>query len=72
MLPLVAVMYLTISGGAYGIEDAVRTGGLRVTLTQPSGVGDGFQFRVEASVEQHEKAESGGLDCSAVTGPAIG
>jgi amino acid transporter len=32
LLPLVAVMYLTISGGAYGLEDAVRTAGARLTL----------------------------------------
>ncbi len=32
LLPLIAVMYLTISGGAYGIEDAVATGGARLTL----------------------------------------
>ncbi|HEY2105319.1 MAG TPA: APC family permease [Candidatus Binataceae bacterium] len=31
-LPLIAVMYLTISGGAYGIEDAVAAGGPRMTL----------------------------------------
>jgi amino acid transporter len=32
LLPLIAVMYLTISGGAYGIEDAVAVGGPRLTL----------------------------------------
>jgi len=32
LLPLIAVMYLTISGGAYGIEDAVAAGGPRLTL----------------------------------------
>ncbi|HKD68474.1 MAG TPA: APC family permease [Candidatus Binataceae bacterium] len=32
LLPLIAVMYLTISGGAYGIEDAVAAGGARMTL----------------------------------------
>jgi amino acid transporter len=32
LLPLIAVMYLTISGGAYGIEDAVATAGARLTL----------------------------------------
>jgi amino acid transporter len=32
LLPLIAVMYLTISGGAYGIEDAVAAGGPRMTL----------------------------------------
>ena len=31
-LPLIAVMYLTISGGAYGIEDAVAAGGPGMTL----------------------------------------
>jgi amino acid transporter len=32
LLALVAVMYLAISGGAYGIEEAVRWGGIRLTL----------------------------------------
>jgi amino acid transporter len=32
LLSLIAVMYLTISGGAYGIEDAVAAGGARLTL----------------------------------------
>ncbi len=32
LLPLMAVMYLTISGGAYGIEDAVAASGPRLTL----------------------------------------
>jgi amino acid transporter len=32
LLPLIAVMYLTISGGAYGIEDAVAAGGPGMTL----------------------------------------
>jgi amino acid transporter len=32
LLPLITVMYLTISGGAYGIEDAVAAGGARMTL----------------------------------------
>jgi amino acid transporter len=32
LLSLTAVMYLTISGGAYGIEDAVAAGGPRMTL----------------------------------------
>ncbi len=32
LLPLIAVMYLTISGGAYGIEDAVAAGGPALTL----------------------------------------
>lgn len=32
LMALIAVMYLTISGGAYGIEDAVAAGGARLTL----------------------------------------
>jgi amino acid transporter len=32
LLPLVAVMYLVVSGGAYGLEDAVRIAGARITL----------------------------------------
>ncbi len=32
LLPLIAVMYLTISGGAYGVEDAIAAGGARITL----------------------------------------
>src|SRR5277367_525802 len=32
LLPLVCLMYLTVSGGAYGVEDAVRLAGPRLTL----------------------------------------
>jgi amino acid transporter len=32
LLPLVCVMYLVVSGGAYGLEDAVRMAGPRLTL----------------------------------------
>jgi amino acid transporter len=32
LLPLVCVMYLVVSGGAYGLEDAVRIAGPRLTL----------------------------------------
>src|SRR5437588_11956280 len=32
LLGVVAVMYLTISGGAYGLEDAVRISGARMTM----------------------------------------
>jgi len=32
LLPLVCLMYLTVSGGAYGIEDTVRLAGPRLTL----------------------------------------
>ncbi len=32
LLPLVSVMYLVISGGAYGLEDAVRLAGPKLTL----------------------------------------
>ncbi len=32
LLPLIAVIYLVVSGGAYGLEDAVRLAGPRLTL----------------------------------------
>ena len=32
LIPLVCVMYLVVSGGAYGLEDAVRMAGPRLTL----------------------------------------
>ena len=32
LLPLVCVMYLVVSGGAYGLEDAVHMAGPRLTL----------------------------------------
>jgi amino acid transporter len=32
LLPLVCVMYLVVSGGAYGLEDAVRLAGPRLTI----------------------------------------
>src|SRR5208282_6016477 len=32
LIPLVCVMYLVVSGGAYGLEDAVRMAGPRMTL----------------------------------------
>jgi len=32
-MPLVCVMYLVVSGGAYGLEDAVRLAGPRLTIT---------------------------------------
>ncbi|HEY6420736.1 MAG TPA: APC family permease [Candidatus Binataceae bacterium] len=32
LLPLVCVMYLVVSGGAYGLEDAVRMAGPRLTI----------------------------------------
>lgn len=32
LVPLVCVMYLVVSGGAYGLEDAVRMAGPRLTL----------------------------------------
>jgi amino acid transporter len=32
LIPLVCVMYLVVSGGAYGLEDAVRLAGPRLTL----------------------------------------
>src|SRR6266436_2470780 len=32
LLPLVCVMYLVVSGGAYGLEDAVRQAGPRLTI----------------------------------------
>src|SRR3984893_9432183 len=32
LIPLVCVMYLVVSGGAYGLEDAVRIAGGRLTL----------------------------------------
>ena len=31
-MPLVCVMYLVVSGGAYGLEDAVRLAGPRLTI----------------------------------------
>jgi len=32
LMPLVALMYLVVSGGAYGLEDAVRIAGPRLTI----------------------------------------
>ena len=32
IVALVALMYLVVSGGAYGLEDAVQIGGARLTL----------------------------------------
>ncbi|HVN27347.1 MAG TPA: APC family permease, partial [Candidatus Binataceae bacterium] len=32
LMPLVSVMYLVVSGGAYGLEDAVRMAGPRLTI----------------------------------------
>src|ERR1700683_2923361 len=32
LVPLVCVMYLVVSGGAYGLEDAVRMAGPRLTF----------------------------------------
>jgi len=32
LIPLVALMYLVVSGGAYGIEDAIRIAGPRLTI----------------------------------------
>ncbi len=32
LIPLVALMYLVVSGGAYGLEDAVRIAGPRLTI----------------------------------------
>ncbi len=32
LMPLVCVMYLVVSGGAYGLEDAVRLAGPRLTI----------------------------------------
>ncbi|HLX38715.1 MAG TPA: amino acid permease, partial [Candidatus Binataceae bacterium] len=32
LAPLVCVMYLVVSGGAYGLEDAVRMAGPRLTI----------------------------------------
>ena len=32
LMPLVSVMYLVVSGGAYGLEDAVRLAGPRLTI----------------------------------------
>ena len=46
-------------------------GGLRVGPAEAFGVGDRFQFGIEASVEQHEEAESGGFNGGAMAGPGI-
>src|ERR1700684_2694391 len=47
-------------------------GGLRVGLAEARGFRDGFQFGVEASVEEHEESEAGGFDDVAMAGPGIG
>jgi amino acid transporter len=38
LLPLICVMYLVVSGGAYGLEEAVRSAGPRLTMLLCLGV----------------------------------
>ena len=47
-------------------------GGLRVGVANFLCVGDRFQFRVDAAVEEHEESEAGGFNGGAVAGPGIG
>ncbi len=48
-----------------------RGGSQSVRFSEARGIGDGFQLRVEPSVEQHEKSEAGGLDRRPVPGPRV-
>ena len=47
------------------------SGGLRVRVSELRRMGNGFQFGVEATVEEHEKSEARGFDGRAVAGPSV-
>src|ERR1700677_1099196 len=46
-------------------------GNSRVRPPDARGVGNAFQFGIEASVEEHEEAEAGEFDSRAVSSPAV-
>jgi len=68
-----ALLLVEEDDGVRGKAFAARGsgGGLCVGVAELACVGDGFQFGVEASVEEHEKTEARGFDGGAVSGPGV-
>ena len=68
-----ALLLVEEDDGMRGKTFAVRGGGggFGVGAAELRCAGDGFQFCVEAAVEEHEETEAGGLDGGAMAGPGV-
>ena len=63
LLPLISVMYLVVSGGAYGLEDAVRLAGPRLTIL--------LCLIVPLTLSVPDRADGGRVDCADAGGRRI-